>query len=145
MKTDPIRGRTFLFTFEDGPMAGATYEHVFAKNGNVKFKAVGAEATPKKASKTAKKPPKKPEAIKYQVANVNADVYAVSYLSPSSGYTLTSILDFKKRTIVAFASNEKDLVAQRGTFEEAQGGRVEDFGRRCLPPCVLCVLCALCG
>jgi hypothetical protein len=43
----------------------------------------------------------------------------VSYLS-NSGYTLTSVLDFVAGTVVSFASNEKELVQQRGMFEVAE-------------------------
>jgi hypothetical protein len=39
----------------------------------------------------------------------------VSYLE--SGYTLTTLLDFKSKKLVAFASNEKGVSAQHGTFE----------------------------
>ena len=46
----------------------------------------------------------------------NADAYAVSYLS-SIGWTLTTIADMRTRAIVSFASNEKQLVVQRGTLE----------------------------
>jgi hypothetical protein len=42
----------------------------------------------------------------------------VSYLS-SSGYTLTVVLDNRSKHVVAFASNEKELTVQHGTFEMA--------------------------
>jgi hypothetical protein len=32
-------------------------------------------------------------------------------------FTLTSVLDFSAGTLVSFASNEKQLVLQRGTFD----------------------------
>jgi hypothetical protein len=41
----------------------------------------------------------------------------VSYRS-AAGYTLTTVLDFKTRKLVAFSSNEKMLTLQHGTFEE---------------------------
>ena len=56
---------------------------------------------------------------KYEVAPFTDDVYAVSYLS-GSGYTLTSVLDSAGGTVVSFASNEKELVVQHGTFEVAE-------------------------
>ena len=46
---------------------------------------------------------------KYEISPVNDEVYAVSYLS-ASGYTLTSVLDFARATVVSVASNEKELV-----------------------------------
>jgi hypothetical protein len=53
------------------------------------------------------------------VAPINDDVCAVSYLS-ESGFTLTSVLDFDSGTVVSFASNEKELIPQRGMFEVAE-------------------------
>jgi hypothetical protein len=40
-----------------------------------------------------------------------------SYLS-SHGYTLTSVVNERSRTVVSFASNEKELVVQHGTIEQ---------------------------
>jgi len=57
--------------------------------------------------------------VRYEVARVNDHVYAVSYLA-RSGYTLTSVLDTRAGTVVSVASNEKELVVQRGTFEVAR-------------------------
>jgi hypothetical protein len=56
------------------------------------------------------------ERSRYEVARVGDDVYAVTYLAPS-GWTLTSILDFRTRGLVSVASNEKQLFVQRGSFE----------------------------
>jgi hypothetical protein len=50
------------------------------------------------------------------VASLGQDIHTVAYLS-SSGYTLTVVLDYKSRKLVAFASNEKSLTVQHGTFE----------------------------
>ena len=55
-------------------------------------------------------------ADQYQVASLGQEVHAVSYLS-SSGYTLTVVLDYRTKRLVAFASNEKSLTMQHGTFE----------------------------
>jgi hypothetical protein len=112
MTKDPIRGKTVLFTFDDGPMAKKTFAHVFSDNGTVEFSVVGADA-----SSPTKEPKKTPE-TKYEAAPVGAQVLAVSYLSPS-GYTLTTLLDFETRRLVAFSSNEKMLAMQHGTFEVA--------------------------
>ena len=51
-----------------------------------------------------------------QVASLGQDVHALSYLS-GNGYTLTVVLDYKTMKLVAFASNEKSLTLQHGTFE----------------------------
>lgn len=104
---DRIRGKTIHWTFKDGPMAKKRFEHVFLKGGAVKFRALDGAA---KGKATRVK--------NYEVARVNADVYAVSYLGPS-GYTLTSVLDFRTGRLVAFASNEKGMMLQHGTFEVA--------------------------
>jgi len=105
MTTDRIRGKTIQWTYKDGPMAKQKFEHVFLKGGALKFRAVDGDG---KGKSTRVK--------KYDVAKLNAEVYAVSYLGPS-GYTLTSVLDFRKGRVVSFASNEKSVMVQQGTFE----------------------------
>lgn len=120
MNSDPIRGSTIRWTYDDGPMAGKAFEHTFKDDGTVTYReAPGANGEVRKPStngqgKTAQ--PKKEPAVKYEVEKVNDEVYAVSYLA-SSGYTLTSVLDLDSGTVVSFASNEKELVVQRGTFD----------------------------
>jgi hypothetical protein len=108
MKPDPIRGSTIRWTFSDGPTAGTTFEHHFGKDGTVTYKSLDKGAAAKESSP-----------VKYELARINDDVYAVSYLG-GAGYTLTSVLDLKAGTVVGFASNEKQLVAQHGTFEVAR-------------------------
>jgi hypothetical protein len=103
---DPIRGTTIRWSYDDGPMAGKSFEHVFSRDGTVTWREIGG-----KGGDTAKEP-----SARYEVARVTADVYAVAYLA-DSGYTLTTILDFDEGTAVSFASNEKQLVVQRGSFE----------------------------
>jgi hypothetical protein len=105
MNTDPIRGQTVRLTFSDGPMAKKTFEHVFEAKGTVHFHAVGAQADGPKASDP-----------KYESVTLSDDVVAVSYLG-SGGYTLTTVLDFKTKKLVAFSSNEKGVSVQHGTFE----------------------------
>ena len=105
MAKDPIRGKTIRWTFDDGPMKGRTFEHTFETGGAVTFRDLGEDSKGK---------PSRVETS--EVAEVGEDVFAVSYLG-SSGYTLTSVLDFRTGRLVAFASNEKELVLQTGTFE----------------------------
>jgi MoaF N-terminal domain len=107
MKADRVRGETIRWTFSDGPMAKKSFEHVFLKGGAVKFRALDGEA---KGKTTRVK--------KYESAKVSADVSTVSYLGPS-GYTLTVVLDFRTKRLVAFASNEKGLMIQHGSFKVA--------------------------
>lgn len=105
MTSDPVRGKTLRWTFEDGPMAGKGFEHTFHLDGRVSYRPAGADPGEKPTTEK-----------KYEVAQVNDDVCAVSYLG-ASGYTLTTVLDFKTGRMSAFASNEKELVVQGGTFE----------------------------
>jgi hypothetical protein len=122
MGSDPVRGKTIRWTYDDGPMAGKTFEHTFGTDGTVGWTEVNEEKKSAKPSsngqRKAEQGPTRPKA-KYEVAPVNENVYAVSCLS-DSGFTLTSVLDFAAGTVVSFASNEKELVLQRGTFEVAE-------------------------
>ena len=109
MKTDRVRGQTIRWIFTDGPMANKTFEHIFEKGGAVKFRSLDGDA---KGKLTRVK--------RYEAAKVSTDVDALSYLGPS-GYTLTVVLDYKTGQLVAFASNEKGLMLQHGTFEVTRG------------------------
>jgi len=111
MNNDPIRGSTIRFHFTDGAMANKTFEHVFSEDGSVAFRMVDEKAVGGSADASPKEP------IRYEVAPIRDGVCAVSYLS--KGYTLTTILDFKTKSLVAFSSNEKMVSAQHGTFEAA--------------------------
>lgn len=110
MADDPIRGSTIRWSYDDGPTKGTEFEHVFAKDGTVTYRMLN------NASKSENGEVKSPERPTYQVADVGADVWAVSYLAPS-GFTLTTILDMDSGKMVSFASNEKQLFIQHGTFE----------------------------
>ncbi len=122
MGSDPLRGKTIRWTYDDGPMAGKSFEHTFGNDGNVTWRETGGDdrgtKPPANGKQKTGKPATEPKA-KYLVAAINDDVCAVSYLS-KSGYTLTSVLDFVSGTVVSFASNEKELVPQRGMFEVAE-------------------------
>ena len=110
MTTDPVRGKTLRWSYEDGPTAGTTFEHDFGEDGRVQYRMVdGADTSGGNGSM-------KNERLKYVVAPINDDVFAISYLAPS-GFTLTSVLDAETGSVVSFASNEKSLVVQHGTFE----------------------------
>ena len=121
MGADPIRGKTIRWTYQDGPMAGKGFEHVFGEDGNVTWRETsgddGRTKPPSNGKQKTSKAATEPKA-KYEVAP-DEDVCVVSYLS-KSGYTLTSVLDFASGTVVSFASNEKELVPQRGMFEVAE-------------------------
>jgi hypothetical protein len=118
MGSDPVRGKTIRWTYDDGPMAGISFEHTFGDDGVVTWREVGGPDKGRKPNGKTGKPATQARA-KYEVAAINDDVCAVSYLS-ESGLTLTSVLDFTSGTVVSFASNEKELVPQRGMFEVAE-------------------------
>jgi hypothetical protein len=113
MKSNPVSGETFRFTFSDGPMANKTFEHVFDPEGTVTFRIVGGDASPRSATPDESKNAPEP---KYEVAMIREDLAAVSYLG-TGGYTLTTILDFKTKKLVSFSSNETAVSVQHGTFE----------------------------
>jgi hypothetical protein len=119
MGSDPVRGKTIRWKYDDGPMAGKSFEHTFGADGIVAWTEVdGRKDTTKSSTNGRPKTERTPAEMKakYEVAPINEDVYAVAYLS-GSGFTLTSVLDFSAGTLVSFASNEKQLVLQRGTFD----------------------------
>jgi len=97
-------------------MAGKSFEHTFASDGTVTWREAGAD---EKSTKPPTGEPATRAKAKYEVAAINNDVCAVSYLS-ESGWTLTSVLDFDSGTVVSFASNEKELIPQHGMFEVAE-------------------------
>jgi len=99
---DPIRGNTIRWKFTDGPTANKGFEHEFHGDGSVVYRMDGTD-------KSTTEP-------KYEVAQISDTVHAVSYLA-SSGWTLTTILDFESGKVTSFASNDKQLVVQHGTFQ----------------------------
>ena len=105
MTVNPITGHSLRFKFIDGPVAGKSYDHEFSRNGHVTFRETDADPNAKPGG-----------ADQYLVASLGPECHAVSYLSPA-GHTLTTILDFKTMKLVAFASDEKSLAMQQGTFE----------------------------
>ena len=127
MSKDQIHGKTIRFTFQDGPMAKKTYEHVFEEDGTVRFYEVGGDIKRADAHVHAQEPKSAPN--RYEAVRVRADVWAVSYLS-AAGYTLTAVLDFETHKLVAFSSNEKMLASQHGTFEEVPQGRSSGHGHQ---------------
>jgi hypothetical protein len=119
MESDPVRGKTIRWKYDDGPVAGKSFEHTFGIDGVVAWTEIdGRKDTTKSSTNGRPKTDERPAETKakYEVAPIKEDVYAVSYLA-ASGFTLTSVLDFSAGTVVSFASNEKQLFLQRGTFE----------------------------
>lgn len=96
MGSDPVRGKTIRWKYDDGPVAGKNFEHNFGTDGIVAWTEIDTRKDTRKPSTNSQQRtegrPTEPKA-KYEVAPVNEDVCAVSYLS-ASGFTLTSVLDF---------------------------------------------------
>ena len=105
MVANRVTGHSLRFKFADGPMAGKAFDHTFNRNGQVTFREVGGDPNAKPGS-----------ADLYQVASLGHDIHALSYLA-SNGYTLTVVLDYRTMKLVAFASNDKSLTQQQGSFE----------------------------
>jgi hypothetical protein len=112
MSKDQIHGKTIRFTFQDGPMAKKTYEHIFEEDGTVRFYEVGGDIKRADAHVHAQEPKTAPN--HYEAMRVRADVWAVSYLS-AAGYTLTAVLDFETHKL-------------HGTFEEVAPSRTTGHG-----------------
>ena len=99
-------GRTVRWRFDDGPTKGKTFEHTLRPDGRLTY----GEPGHGKAH------------ARYELETIRPGVVALSYLG-GAGYTLTSVLDLAAGTVVAFASNERELVVQHGRFE-VEGLRV---------------------
>ena len=118
MSKDPIHGKTLRFTFDDGPMANKAFDHHFDERGTVTFRMVEVDDdVDGDSGKRGQAADEKSAETRYEAAAIREDIWAVSYLS-SRGYTLTAVLDFKTKKLVAFSSNEKMLAMQQGTFVE---------------------------
>jgi hypothetical protein len=119
--TNPLSGKTLRWTFEDGSMAGMTFEHHFYADGTVAYRTVDdsedAKEQPSKKSPAEDRP-------KYKAFQIAQDVVIASYLG-DSGYALTVALNFVDRRIAGFASNNEEWFPCEGAFEE-----VEDLSAR---------------
>ena len=106
-----IRGATMTWAWATGPTKGKVYQHVFHEDGTVEWHDAG------KPSKPAANAGEPPERVPYAAFEVTPKVFAVSYLSTTSGFTLTVVLDFATGAMVGIASGAKDWFPIRGTFE----------------------------
>lgn len=104
---DLVRGKTLRWTFTDGPTKGTTYEHRFGDDGVVHFHAVKADGKSDQQAQAE---------AHYGAETISEDVCAVSYKG-DEGYTLTTVLNFDDKRVVAFASNNEQWFEQKGTFE----------------------------
>lgn len=101
-----LSGRTIRWTFEDGPTAGATYEHTFGPDGKVTFTKMGDHGK-------SGKPGSGKEYASFEVA---PGVELVSYLG-DAGYTLTVAMNFDTGRLYGYASSEKEWHPLTGTME----------------------------
>jgi len=127
-----LEGRTFRWTFRDGPTSGKTYEHTFNADGTVVFKDVTdgetADAAKKDSAANAKNAgsadAKGAAAAKkgsrYAAYEMAPGIVLVSYLSAESGYTLTTCMDLSSKRLHGFASSSKDWYPLTGTVEEVR-------------------------
>jgi hypothetical protein len=117
-RADAIRGTTMRWAWTEGPTKGMVHEHVFHEDGTVEWHDAGS-APPKKPSKKdeGSHESTRPERAPYVAFEVTPEVFAVSYLSSASGFTLTVVLNFATGQLVGVASGGKDWFPLRGTFE----------------------------
>ena len=109
-----IRGKTMRWNWTEGPTRGDTHEHRFAEDGTVTWRSVrpGAEEP---AGGTAAP---SAERADYAAIRLADDINLISYLAPS-GFTLTVAVNLSDRTVVGFASNDKQWFPIRGNVEPA--------------------------
>ena len=108
-QTNPLAGRTFRWTFNDGPTAGKTYEHVFNPDGTVVFKEANGAPQPAAAGEQG-------PGTKYASFEIGPNTHLVSYLS-NHGYTLTVAMNLDNKELHGFASNDKEWHPVKGTVE----------------------------
>lgn len=110
-KSKSLAGRSFRWTFNEGPTAGKTYEHTFNPDGTVVYQ----EATSKsEGGKSALE--KKATPTRYAAFEVAPETHLVSYLA-ESGFTLTVALNLQTKKCYGVASNEKQWFPVTGTLE----------------------------
>jgi hypothetical protein len=103
-----LSGRTFRWTFDEGPTAGKTYEHTFSADGTVVFKEVGGAARGGVGDALP--------AVRYASFAIAPQMHLVSYLS-THGYTLTVAMNLDSKKLHGFASNDKEWHPLEGTVE----------------------------
>lgn len=108
--TDCLRGRTIKFAWTQGPTQGKVHEHRFHDDGTVEWRAVGDRPHADDKPAHAERP-------EYFAADLGHDACFMSYLSPTSGFTLSLVLNFANRTILGAASNDKQWTPVRGWLE----------------------------
>ncbi|HJW12174.1 MAG TPA: hypothetical protein VJ598_10325 [Albitalea sp.] len=99
-----LTGKTIRWTFDDGPVAGKTFEHIFDKDGTISWRLVDG------ATKG------KPQRAATGTALSFGDSLAVVSYRSAEGYTLTVLLNFDDMRMVGFGSNSEVWTQQQGSF-----------------------------
>ncbi|MHB0968384.1 MAG: MoaF N-terminal domain-containing protein [Thermoanaerobaculia bacterium] len=97
LEKDPLAGKTFVWTFHDGPTVGASYEHEFREDGTVVFRDTHEHAGSENKKNAA--------GARYATFEIAPSIHLVSYLS-DAGYTLTVAMNLRSGTLHGFASND---------------------------------------
>jgi hypothetical protein len=100
-----IHGKTMRWTWNEGPTAGTTHEHVFNDDGSMVWRVIDGP----RAGKSGREK-------QYTDEMMTGDMGVVSYLA-DSGYTITMVLNFGDHHMTGFASNAKEWMPVKGTFE----------------------------
>jgi len=95
---DTLSGKTIIWTFDDGPMAGVKIEHAFGTDGSVTWTIADG---PHQGASVREKA--------YGAVKVSDGVWLVSYLS-ASGHTLTVALNVPDGRVFAFGSDNTSWV-----------------------------------
>ena len=103
--TECVQGRTFRWTWTEGPTAGVTHQHDFLDDGSVSWRVLSGPQQGHAGVERA-----------YSAFTVSQGVCVVSYLA-SSGFTLTVALNMTSGEMYGFASNDEVWFPGRGTFE----------------------------
>lgn len=109
MNRNALSGKTIRWTFDEGPMAGKSeFEHELREDGTIVWHAGDKSAEEKE----------------YAAMKIADNVYVLSYLSASSGYTLTTVLNIDTNELVGVASGtnakgEKEWFPLHGKFSFA--------------------------
>jgi MoaF N-terminal domain len=104
-----LGGRTFRWTFVEGPTAGTTFEHTFFADGSVTWRDIADSSAPAA-------PSQEKSMTRYVSWEVAPSTHLVSYLA-ESGYTLTVAMNLDSRQCYGIASNSKEWFPLTGTVE----------------------------
>ncbi|MEO5560210.1 MAG: MoaF N-terminal domain-containing protein [Dokdonella sp.] len=96
-----LHGKTLRFNFDDGPMKGKAFDHVFNKDGTASWGEADGKAT---------------KAEHAGIEKIGDGCYTASYLG-AKGYTLTTTFNLDTGELVSFASDGKEWSVQHGRVE----------------------------